>query len=159
MAAKLASPGAIALGVHLRYFTPMNGEKHSDMATPAPGSSASLMAAVTAMRDFLEGQKAENVFVHAFSQPNAVCDAIIIATATSRRHAKGLADGLLALCRECRHEFLRMEGYEEAQWVLVDCNDIIVHIFQPDVRQLYALEDLCAEPEEKIFNKPMEMRP
>lgn len=137
----------------------MNVEKSTNAARPALPGDAALKADLAAMAEFLEGQKAENVFLHVFKEPNAVCDAVIIATANSRRHGKGLADGLLSLCRQRGREFLRMEGYEEAQWILVDCNDVIIHIFQPDTRQLYGLEDLCAEPEEKILKLPTEKRP
>ena len=69
---------------------------------------------------------------------------MIIASASSARHARSLADGLSEMCKQEKFEILRTEGYQEGQWVLVDLNDIIVHIFQEPVRELYRLESLWA---------------
>lgn len=106
----------------------------------------SLRDRLKAFSDFLAGQKAGDVFVHIYEDGNPVADALIVASATSGRHARGLADGILRICPENGQEYFRMEGYEEAQWILVDCNDVIIHIFQPDIRDLYRLEDLCRQP-------------
>ncbi|MCH5276382.1 MAG: ribosome silencing factor [Desulfovibrionaceae bacterium] len=73
---------------------------------------------------------------------NPLAEVSIVVSASSARHARGLADGLLELCGRERYEFLRMEGYQNAMWVLADLNDIIVHIFQKSVRELYNLESL-----------------
>ena len=61
---------------------------------------------------------------------------------------RSLADGLSELCKQEKFEILRTEGYQEGQWVLVDLNDIIVHIFQEPVRELYRLEALWSGAEE-----------
>ncbi|MDE7066056.1 MAG: RsfS/YbeB/iojap family protein, partial [Desulfovibrionaceae bacterium] len=53
-----------------------------------------------------------------------------------------LADGIAELCSRENFEFLRMEGYQAGQWILVDLNDIVVNIFQEPVRELYRLETL-----------------
>lgn len=108
---------------------------------------------IAAIAAFLEEQKARDVAIHRFSNPNAIADAFIIATATSRRHAQGLADGA-ALAGKAVDKFSpHMEGYDNAQWILVDAGDVITHIFQEDVRDLYRLDDLCRhESHEEKFN-------
>ena len=73
---------------------------------------------------------------------NPLAEVAIVASASSARHARGLADGLLELCGREHYEFLRMEGYQNGLWVLADLNDILVHIFQESVRELYNLESL-----------------
>ena len=79
---------------------------------------------------------------------SAWTEALIIVSATSVRHARSLADGLLAWCKEQKLEFLSMEGYQAGQWILVDLNDVIVNIFQTQTRELYRLESLwAASPE------------
>jgi ribosome-associated protein len=75
---------------------------------------------------------------------NAVTDVVIIASATSARHAQSLADRILAGCREENFEFFHQEGYQLGDWILIDANDVIVHIFQPAVRDLFALDTLLA---------------
>ena len=69
-------------------------------------------------------------------------ECIIIVTATSPRHAQGIADHILEECRVAHFEFLHMEGYQSGQWILIDLNDLVVSIFQKDARTLYRLEDL-----------------
>lgn len=73
---------------------------------------------------------------------NSLAEVVIVVSASSARHARGLADGLLELCGRERYEFLRVEGYQNAVWILADLNDIIVHIFQESARELYNLESL-----------------
>lgn len=102
------------------------------------------------LKEYLEGQKAQAVCTRYFAGQNVVADAMLIATANSRRHAQGLADGVAELCRAHGRKRPRLEGYESAQWILVDCAEIIVHIFQEDTRELYRLEDLWnASPEKE----------
>ena len=69
-------------------------------------------------------------------------EGIIIVTASSIRHAQGLADTVLQESKARPFEFLRMEGYQTGQWILLDMNDLVVSIFQEDTRELYRLEDL-----------------
>lgn len=92
--------------------------------------------------EFLKGQHAQDVVSMEIASLDALADAMIICGATSRRHAQGLADGLRKICREKNYEVLGMEGYESAEWILLDCNNIIAHIFQEEPRKLYRLEDL-----------------
>ena len=78
---------------------------------------------------------------------NPLADIVLICTASSARHARSLADGLTEMCKQQKFEILRTEGYQEGQWVLVDLNDVIVHIFQEPVREMYRLENLWAGAE------------
>jgi ribosome-associated protein len=75
---------------------------------------------------------------------NAMTDVVVIASATSVRHAQSLADRILAGCKEESFEFLHQEGYQVGEWILIDANDMIVHIFQPAVRDLFALDALLS---------------
>lgn len=93
-------------------------------------------------RTFLEAQNAQDIEIMNVKSPESITDIIMVAGATSRRHAQGLADGLSRICKKNGVEFLGMEGYNLADWILVDCNDVIVNIFQEEPRKLYRLEDL-----------------
>lgn len=97
------------------------------------------------MKSWLEEHKALNVESIDLAGQGAFTDALLIASATSVRHAQSLADGLSALCSEQNFEYLRMEGYTVGQWILVDCNDIVINIFQESVRELYKLEALWGD--------------
>jgi ribosome-associated protein len=97
---------------------------------------------VTAIVDWLDGKKAKDILGLDMSKENNLSDAVVIATATSARHAQGLAEHVLKSAREHNYEYLRMEGNVVGQWILLDLNDVIVHIFQPDSRALFRLDDL-----------------
>lgn len=91
---------------------------------------------------WLEDKKAKDLLAFDLSDQNSLFEGVIILTATSLRHGQGLADFVLAQSKEANLEFLRMEGYSVGQWILLDMNDVIVHIFQEDSRDLYRLDDL-----------------
>lgn len=101
-----------------------------------------LMARLDDFASLLAQQGAVEPETLLLTHENAFADALVVVGATSRRHAQGLADGLGKLCRDKNYEFLGMEGYELADWILVDCNDIVVNIFQEEPRKLYRLEEL-----------------
>ncbi|MDR2891932.1 MAG: ribosome silencing factor [Deltaproteobacteria bacterium] len=71
-----------------------------------------------------------------------VAEGIVVAGATSMRHAQGLADYVLEKAKESNYEFFQMEGYKSGLWILLDFNDVLVNIFQTDQREIYRLEDL-----------------
>lgn len=91
----------------------------------------------------LEENKANDVVI--MELKNVVTDTIVIASASSLRHAKSLADGIRDFTKQENIEFLAMEGYESGQWILLDMNDVVVHIFQKDIRNLYNMENLWHE--------------
>lgn len=82
-------------------------------------------------------------------------DAFIIASARSDRQAKAIADSITEGMKRA-HGLLprRVEGLPEGRWVLVDYIDVVVHIFLPDVRELYRLERLWAEAPRTVLRDP-----
>ncbi|MBS1377504.1 MAG: ribosome silencing factor [Bilophila wadsworthia] len=94
---------------------------------------------------WLEESKARDVVALDVAGKSPCMDVVIVVTASSLRHAKSLADGLMEQCTKNNYEFLRMEGYQTGQWILADLNDIVVHIFQQDVRELFRIESLWKE--------------
>ena len=84
---------------------------------------------------------------------SAITDIVIIVSATSARHAKSLADHILMESKKENFEILSTEGYQAGTWVLVDLNDIVVHIFQEDTRELFQLERLWHEAENIVLSE------
>lgn len=101
---------------------------------------------VALMLDWLREKKAQDLTaldLTSMPGPNIPpTESIVVATASSVRHAQGLADYLLQRAGEEGFEYLNMEGYVTGSWILLDFNDILVNIFQTDNRDLYRLEDL-----------------
>ena len=72
-------------------------------------------------------------------------DTFVIATGNSDRHARSIADAVVTALREAGERPLGVEGYDEGRWVLIDAGDLIVHVFQADVRGDYDLERLWSD--------------
>lgn len=69
----------------------------------------------------------------------------VIATGTSRPHVQSLAGNVEEKLREVGRRPLRREGEREAEWVLLDYGDVVVHVFQPATRGFYGLERLWGD--------------
>ena len=85
--------------------------------------------------------KAEDIVVLDLDGKSAIADHMVIASGRSNRHVGSIADKLVeSLKSEARP--LRIEGLAQADWVLIDAGDVVVHIFRPEVRSFYNLEKL-----------------
>jgi ribosome-associated protein len=72
----------------------------------------------------------------------AITDAFVIGTGTSRPHVQALADRVEEMLADVGRKVLHQEGRAEAEWLLLDYGDYVVHLFQPAARDFYALERL-----------------
>ena len=65
---------------------------------------------------------------------------MVIATGGSARHVNSLSEKVIANVKSQTGTFARTEGLNNSDWVLIDCGDIVVHIFRQEVRDFYQLE-------------------
>ena len=90
----------------------------------------------------LEDMKAVNVKVIDVRGLTDVADTLVIASGTSDRHVRSIADRVIEQAKANGKRPLGTEGEREGEWVLVDLQDIVVHVMLPRVREFYALERL-----------------
>ncbi|MDR3177002.1 MAG: ribosome silencing factor [Desulfovibrio sp.] len=109
---------------------------------PKRFSKASTLEKAAVMVDLLAEKKAVDIVALDLAEENALCEAVIIAGSTSARHGQGLAETLLLAARERNFEYLHMEGHALARWILLDFNDVVVHILQSESRELFRLEEM-----------------
>lgn len=77
-----------------------------------------------------------------------ITDSMIIASGTSNRHVKAVADRVVAVLRDAGVKPLGVEGEQQGEWILLDFGDVVVHVMHPDSRRFYELE--------KLWNKELE---
>ena len=90
----------------------------------------------------LEDMKGQQIRVLDVRGKTPLTDFMVIASGTSNRHVKSLADSVAVKAKEAGVQPLGMEGQDGQEWVLVDLNDVIVHVMLPKVRDFYNLEKL-----------------
>ena len=92
----------------------------------------------------LEDLKAKDVREIDVRGKTSIADLLVIASGTSARHVKSIADEVVKFAKKAGVMPLGVEGEREAEWVLVDLGDVIVHVMLPRIREFYGLERLWA---------------
>ncbi|WP_438395934.1 ribosome silencing factor [Caballeronia sp. DA-9] len=98
-----------------------------------------------AIIDGLEDVKAQDIKVFNTTHLTALFDRVIVASGTSNRQTKALANSVREKVKELGGDVISTEGEEIGEWVLVDCGDAVVHILQPALRQYYNLEEVWGD--------------
>ena len=108
-------------------------------------------AVVTALEDI----KASNIVIIDTSKLSSLFQCMVIASANSPRQTRALAGHLAKELKLRGADVLGTEGEESGEWVLVDLDEVIVHIMQPAVRAYYRLEELW----DKQYKPPIPIPP
>jgi ribosome-associated protein len=90
----------------------------------------------------LEDMKAVNVKLLDVRGLTDITDAMIVASGTSDRHVRSIAERVIEKARDAGRRPLGIEGTRDNEWVLVDLQDVLLHVMLPRVREFYAIEQL-----------------
>jgi ribosome-associated protein len=93
----------------------------------------------------LEDDKAENVVTMDLAGKAMFCDRMVIASGLADRQISAMAQHLSEKLKEAGLKRVQIEGAGGSDWVLIDAGDIIVHLFKPEARTMYALEKMWGE--------------
>jgi ribosome silencing factor RsfS/YbeB/iojap len=107
---------------------------------PAAAAPADrLRSLVLAALDDLKARDVREIDVR---DKSSVTDLLVVASGTSSRHVKSIADEVVKKAKQAGLPPIGVEGQREAEWVLVDLGDIVVHVMLPRTREFYGLERL-----------------
>ena len=90
----------------------------------------------------IEDSKAEDIVTIDLAGKTPIADYMIIAVGRSHRHVGAIADRLASDLKDHGYGTVNIEGVPACDWVLVDCGDVVVHLFRPEVRSFYNLEKM-----------------
>jgi ribosome-associated protein len=93
----------------------------------------------------LEDDKAENVVTMDLAGKAMFCDRMVIASGLADRQITAMAEHLSLKLKEAGLKRVQVEGAGGSDWVLIDAGDIVVHLFKPEARTMYALEKMWGE--------------
>ena len=101
----------------------------------------------------LDKNKALNIVSIDLADKSSMADYMIIASGTSSRHIQALSEQVLQKFKNSGIKNCKIEGSDSSEWKLIDGIDLIVHIFNPEKRKFYELEEMWSEliPKEKII--------
>lgn len=97
------------------------------------------------VRDAALELKADQIVALDMRQVSSCADSFVIASGGSNRHVRSIAEAIIKAVEESDERPLGVEGLEEARWVLIDANDVIVHVFASDFRDDFSLERLWSD--------------
>jgi len=115
--------------------TPRTRKKPAAAAAPADRLRSLVLAA-------LDDLKARDVREIDVREKSSVTDLLVVASGTSSRHVKSIADEVVRKAKQAGLPPIGVEGQREAEWVLVDLGDIVVHVMLPRTREFYGLDRL-----------------
>jgi ribosome-associated protein len=97
-------------------------------------------------------KKALDIVIYDLRKISSIADIFMICSGTSSRQVQAIADAIMEEMDNrgirCHH----VEGYEAGRWVLLDYNDVIVHIFYEETRRFYSLERLWGDAPTIVFD-------
>lgn len=110
----------------------------------APISQAQLDAEeiLTLVLAQLDDDKSEDIVSIDLRGKTSIADYMVVSSGRSQRHVGAIAEHLIEALKAAGMRHVRVEGQPACDWVLIDAGDVIVHVFQPEVRSFYNIEKM-----------------
>lgn len=109
-----------------------------DAVSRRPDAKEALRIVLAAVEDM----KAEDTVHIDLSGKTPIGDYLVVTSGRSQRHVGSIADRVVKDLEKAGTPRVRVEGMKQADWVLIDAGDVIVHVFRPEVRSFYNLEKM-----------------
>ncbi|MEL7130447.1 MAG: ribosome silencing factor [Pseudomonadota bacterium] len=129
---------------YARYRSEQNSERKKALSATSNRHANATVEDIKHIADAviqtLEDDKAEELLVIDLEGKTSIADQMIIASGRSQRHVSALADHVTRCLKDAGLGRIRVEGLPNADWVLIDTGDLVIHLFRPEVRSFYNLE-------------------
>jgi ribosome-associated protein len=123
-----------------------DGEPETSMRkTSAKGDRSAPLDKLARILEAALARNAQLPVVMDIREVTSFADAFVLLTGRSDRQVRAIAESIVESLDESGDAPLGVEGLEEGRWVRIDCNDVVVHVFEPEMRELYALERLWSD--------------
>lgn len=116
-------------------------------------NNSELKSTLKLIIDALEDKKAENIQIIDISEISVIADYFIITNGTNRSQIQALCDNVEEKLAAGKIVPKNIEGYATANWILMDYQDILVHIFDPESRDFYDLEHMWRDGKHMDLNE------
>ena len=114
--------------------------KASRKAQAKPSLSSQQL--VELINTFLDDRKAIDILFLPLEGKSSIADYLFIASGNSQRHISSMAEDLAQLIKSKAGYSVAIEGMPQSDWVLIDAQEVIIHLFRPEVRAFYNLEKM-----------------
>ena len=111
-------------------------------AAPGAAPNDSVEALHALILHQLDEDQAQETISIPLAGKSSIADHMVIASGRSTRHVSAIADKLAQRIKQEAGRLVRVEGLPNADWVLIDAGDVIVHLFRPEVRAFYNIEKI-----------------
>ena len=114
---------------------------HGQLTTDTPRSLEDAVAAARVCDDY----RGQDTLVLDLTGITPICDYFVLTTATNRRQLHAIADEVDRVLREAGSRRMGREGYDSDSWIVQDYGDVVLHVFTPQTRELYDLDNLWGD--------------
>jgi ribosome-associated protein len=131
-----------------------NSEKKKKPKRPKKNASAKETSSLLdAIIDGMQDRKAKNITTLNLADiESRVCDYYVICDAESKTHVSSIADSIEEMVlNKTKERAFHSEGHQNAEWILIDYINIVVHVFLRETREFYAIEELWGDAEIKVI--------
>ncbi|MCY0092613.1 ribosome silencing factor [Hoeflea sp. J2-29] len=123
------------------------GNAEGDFSQATGSGERAALRQLQLVRDILADSKAEDIVAIDIAGKSALGDHMVVASGRSNRHVASICDRLITELKTAGFGNPRVEGLSTGDWVLIDANDVIIHVFRPEIREFYNLEKMWQTPE------------
>jgi len=97
-------------------------------------------------------KKAEGIVIMDMKRRTALCDYFVVMSAPSAVRVRAIVDAIDEKLKKSGHRAFHKEGYAECLWVLLDCGDVVAHVFYHEMRTFYNLENLWGDAPKRHYH-------